>query len=77
MDLGGVEGISCVFNYTGTGYPCTCRPVGYTGTTLWIDPENEIIVILLTNRVHPTRERGGIYGIRREFHTQVMKTLLN
>ena len=51
--------------------------LGYTGTSLWIDPENEIIVILLTNRVHPTRERGGIYGIRREFHTQVMKTLLN
>jgi beta-N-acetylhexosaminidase len=51
--------------------------LGYTGTSLWIDPENEIIVVLLTNRVHPTRERGGIYGIRREFHTKVMKTLLN
>ena len=51
--------------------------LGYTGTSLWIDPENEIIVVLLTNRVHPSRERGGIYGIRREFHTQVMKTLLN
>ena len=51
--------------------------LGYTGTSLWIDPENKIIVVLLTNRVHPTRERGGIYGIRREFHTEVMKTLLN
>ena len=51
--------------------------LGYTGTSLWIDPENEIIVVLLTNRVHPTRERGEIYGIRREFHMQVMKTLLN
>ena len=51
--------------------------LGYTGTSLWIDPENEIIIALLTNRVHPTRERGGIYGIRREFHLQVMKTLLN
>jgi len=51
--------------------------LGYTGTSLWIDPENEIIVVLLTNRVHPTRKRGGIYGIRREFHNQVMKTLLN
>jgi CubicO group peptidase (beta-lactamase class C family) len=51
--------------------------LGYTGTSLWIDPENEIIVVLLTNRVYPTRERGDIYGIRREFHTKVMKTLLN
>ena len=56
---------------------CTFGHLGYTGTSLWIDPENEIIVVLLTNRVHPTRERGGIYGIRREFHTEVMKTLLN
>lgn len=51
--------------------------LGYTGTSLWIDPENQIIVVLLTNRVHPTRERGGMYGIRRDFHTEVMKTLLN
>jgi len=51
--------------------------LGYTGTSLWVDPKNEIIVVLLTNRVHPSRERGGIYGIRRDFHNQVMKTLLN
>ncbi len=31
---------------------------GFTGTSLWIDPERELIVVLLTNRVHPTRERG-------------------
>ena len=51
--------------------------LGYTGTSLWIDPENEIVVVLLTNRVHPTRERGEIYGVRREFHSKVMKILLN
>ena len=28
---------------------------GYTGTSLWIDPENNMIVILLTNAVHPDR----------------------
>ncbi|MEO2184943.1 MAG: serine hydrolase, partial [bacterium] len=28
---------------------------GYTGTSLWIDPENQITVILLTNAVHPNR----------------------
>lgn len=27
---------------------------GFTGTSLWIDPERELISILLTNRVHPT-----------------------
>ncbi|MGH9795706.1 MAG: glycoside hydrolase family 3 N-terminal domain-containing protein, partial [Candidatus Acidiferrales bacterium] len=29
---------------------------GYTGTSLWLDPEKELFVILLTNRVHPTRD---------------------
>jgi len=50
--------------------------LGFTGTSLWIDPEEKIIVILLTNRVHPTRDRGGMYGIRREFHNAVIEELL-
>lgn len=29
---------------------------GFTGTSIWVDPERELFVILLTNRVHPTRE---------------------
>ncbi len=32
---------------------------GFTGTSLWIDPCYELIVVLLTNRVHPSRERGA------------------
>lgn len=31
--------------------------VGYTGTSLWIDPERQLFVILLTNRVHAARSR--------------------
>ena len=50
--------------------------LGFTGTSVWIDPLEEIIIILFTNRVHPTRERGGMYGIRREFHNAVMAQLL-
>jgi CubicO group peptidase (beta-lactamase class C family) len=46
--------------------------LGFTGTSLWIDPVEKIIIILFTNRVYPTRERGGMYGIRREFHNAVM-----
>jgi serine-type D-Ala-D-Ala carboxypeptidase len=33
---------------------------GFTGTSLWIDPEREVFVLLLTNRVNPTRQRSGI-----------------
>lgn len=51
--------------------------LGFTGTSIWIDPVEKIAVILLTNRVHPTRERQGIYRIRRSFYNEVMKALLN
>ena len=50
--------------------------LGFTGTSLWIDPKREIIVVLLTNRVHPTRNNTGMYQLRRRFHTEVMKSLL-
>lgn len=50
--------------------------LGFTGTSLWIDPNRRIAVILLTNRVHPTRERGGMYEVRRLFHNAVMKAVL-
>ncbi|MEO7330104.1 MAG: serine hydrolase, partial [Minicystis sp.] len=30
--------------------------LGFTGTSLWIDPDAELVGVLLTNRVHPTRE---------------------
>ena len=49
--------------------------LGYTGTSLWIDPEQEIIVVLLTNRVHPTRHKKGIYQVRRDFHNALLEII--
>ncbi len=37
---------------------------GFTGTSLWVDPERELYLVLLTNRVHPTRENRKIVEIR-------------
>ncbi|MFN8579801.1 MAG: serine hydrolase domain-containing protein [Gemmatimonadaceae bacterium] len=37
---------------------------GFTGTSIWIDPENNVFVLLLTNRVNPTREHRAITGVR-------------
>lgn len=37
---------------------------GFTGTSIWIDPERELFVILLTNRVHPTRDNQLIRKAR-------------
>jgi CubicO group peptidase (beta-lactamase class C family) len=37
---------------------------GFTGTSIWIDPDKDLFIILLTNRVHPTRENGRIARVR-------------
>jgi len=37
---------------------------GFTGTSIWIDPHRELYIILLTNRVHPTRANNAIGEIR-------------
>ena len=41
---------------------------GFTGTSLWIDPQHNFYAVLLTNRVHPTRNNDAIQRVRREFH---------
>lgn len=41
---------------------------GFTGTSLWIDPELDMWVILLTNRVHPTRDNSRHAPMRRALH---------
>ncbi len=41
---------------------------GYTGTSIWCDPETGMTSILLTNRVHPTSENTRIIGFRPVFH---------
>jgi CubicO group peptidase (beta-lactamase class C family) len=48
---------------------------GFTGTSLWIDPERELFAILLTNRVHPTRENPKIQQLRPAFHDAVQKAI--
>ncbi len=45
---------------------------GFTGTSVWIDPEAELFVILLTNRVHPSRENRAILGIRGQVSDSVV-----
>ncbi|HXG89115.1 MAG TPA: serine hydrolase domain-containing protein [Vicinamibacterales bacterium] len=44
---------------------------GFTGTSLWIDPEQDLYAVLLTNRVHPTRANDAIKQVRRDFHDAV------
>jgi beta-N-acetylhexosaminidase len=48
---------------------------GFTGTSLWIDPTRERFIILLTNRVHPTRENNAIREVRRLVADAVVNAL--
>jgi beta-N-acetylhexosaminidase len=48
---------------------------GFTGTTIWIDPERQLFVVLLTNRVNPTRENHKIAEVRPTVHDAVLKAL--
>jgi len=48
---------------------------GFTGTTIWIDPDRQLFVVLLTNRVHPARENHKIAEVRPAVHDAVMKAL--
>jgi CubicO group peptidase (beta-lactamase class C family) len=41
---------------------------GFTGTSVWIDPESGLIFILLTNRIHPHARDGNFNEVRRRFH---------
>jgi CubicO group peptidase (beta-lactamase class C family) len=55
--------------------PSAFGHTGFTGTTLWIDPEREVYVVFLTNRVNPTRENIAIQQIRPAFHDAVLSGL--
>ena len=48
---------------------------GFTGTSIWIDPERDIVIVLLTNRVNPTRNTPKFGLIRAAVADAVMQSL--
>jgi len=50
--------------------------LGFTGTSLWCDPTANVAVVLLTNRVCPTRHNVAIRGARPTIHDQVHELCL-
>lgn len=56
-------------NFMGDLFPETSfGHTGFTGTSLAIDPQTGFFVILLSNRVHPTRENLRLFRFRRRLH---------
>lgn len=48
---------------------------GFTGTSIWIDPDKQLFVVLLTNRVYPTRDNDKITAVRPAVHDAVVQAL--
>ncbi len=48
---------------------------GFTGTSIAMDPVNDVFIVLLTNRVNPTRNNNKITGVRRQLADAVMTAI--
>lgn len=48
---------------------------GYTGTSIWADPTQELAVVLLTNRVNPTRDNSRHVPLRRGVHDRIARAI--
>jgi serine-type D-Ala-D-Ala carboxypeptidase len=64
--------------YSSSGHHFSSEAVGhlgFTGTSIWIEPSREIAVSLMTNRVHPRRDNQAIREFRPKIHDLVMEAL--
>jgi CubicO group peptidase (beta-lactamase class C family) len=46
---------------------------GFTGTSVWVDPAHDLFIVMLTNRVNPTRANTKITAVRQALADSVMK----
>lgn len=53
----------------------TVGHLGFTGTSFWMDLHQSIIIVLLTNRIHPTRANEGIKTFRPMIHDAIMQKI--
>jgi len=56
--------------------PQSIGHLGFSGTSFWIDPEKDIIIVLLTNRIYPTRNNTKIRQYRPFFHDYLMENII-
>jgi len=48
---------------------------GFTGTSLWIDPDRDAVLVLLTNRIHPEVREENFHPVRQRFHRAALRLL--
>ena len=73
FDLPAAVGSSCGRFFP----PDSIGHLGFTGTSFWIHRAQQLSVILLTNRVHPSRRNIAIRQFRPQIHDAVMQALLD
>ncbi|HEX6627971.1 MAG TPA: serine hydrolase domain-containing protein [Gemmatimonadaceae bacterium] len=56
--------------------PWSFGHTGFTGTSIWIDPEKDLFVVVLTNRVNPTRSNTRHVQLRRDVADAVQQAVL-
>jgi CubicO group peptidase (beta-lactamase class C family) len=56
--------------------PNSVGHLGFTGTSFWMDLDRQIAIILLTNRVHPSRSNEKIRAFRPRIHDAIMEWFL-
>ncbi len=56
--------------------PRSVGHLGFTGCSLWIDPDALIVAVLLTNRIHPSSANEAIRAFRPAFHDAVVTDIL-
>ncbi len=64
--------------YTSAGRALSGRSIGhlgFTGTSLWIDPERAVAIVLLSNRTHPSRSNPRLRDFRPRLHDAVVARL--
>ena len=68
----GFDGKSVVASSAGARFgPSSFGHLGFTGTSLWLDPEAGVVAAILTNRVNPTRANDAIRAARPRAHDEL------
>jgi CubicO group peptidase (beta-lactamase class C family) len=55
--------------------PASFGHTGFTGTSIWVDPARGLAIVLLSNRVHPTRNNAKWGPVRRGLADRVVESL--
>jgi len=73
------DGVSEVGSSTGSHFgPSAVGHLGYTGTSVWVEVQRQLVVVLLSNRVHPTDHKDpNIKRFRPRFHDAVHRALFD